>query len=164
MHLYEISAEMRRALHELEIAEEQGDAEAYEAAMLKLSGLQLDRDEKLAACCKYAQELNAEVNAISGEMDRLKGMAERAEKRLEDWKAYVGACLGAGETWKGRGFALSWRKSEAVKVADEAKLPDLYWRERIVREPDKKAISADIKAGATIPGAVLEVRQNLQIK
>ena len=164
MHLYEISADMRRALHELEIAEASGDAAAYEAAMERVSKLDMDREQKLTACCQYAQELNAEVAAISAEMERLKGMAESAERRLENWKRYIGSCLGAGETWKGRGFALSWRKSEAVKVADEAKLPDLYWRERTIREPDKKAISVDIKAGTTIPGAVLEVRQNLQIK
>lgn len=164
MRLYEINADMRRALHELEIAEEQGNAEAYEQAMLKLGGVSMARDEKLSACCAYYRELDAEVTAIDAEIDRLTNMRDRAAKRLSSWKDYLGQCLGAGEGWQGGMFKLSWRKSEAVKVLDEKQIDPLYWRERTVREVDKKAIAQDLKLGATIPGAVLEVRQNLQLK
>lgn len=164
MKLYEISADMRRALHALEVAEESGDAAGYEAAMGALSALEIARDEKLNACCAYYRELDAEVTAIDAEIDRLNGMRDRAAKRLEDWKNYLGQCLGVGERWKGGMFKLSWRESKAVKVADEKAIPELYWRERIVREIDKKAIAEDLKCGATIPGAALETRQHLQLK
>lgn len=164
MKLYEISNDMRRALHALEVAEESGDAEAYEQAMLELGGLSMARDEKLNACCAYYRELDAEVTAIDAEIERLNGMRDRAAKRLEDWKQYLGQCLGVGERWKGGMFRLGWRKSTAVTVSDEKALPELYWRERIVREIDKKAIAEDLKCGATIPGAALETRQHLQLK
>lgn len=164
MKLYEINADMRRALHELEIAEEQGNAEAYEQAMLKLGGLGMARDEKLAACCAYYRELESDTESLEREIERLESARARAQKRLENWREYIGANLGAGEAWKNELFKLSWRKSTAVQVQDEKAIPELYWRERVVREIDKKAIAEDLKCGATIPGAALETRQNLQLK
>lgn len=164
MKLYEINADMRRALHELEIAEEQGNAEAYEQAMLKLGGVSMARDEKLSACCAYYRELESDTKSLEREIERLESARARAQKRLENWREYIGANLGAGEAWKNELFKLSWRKSEAVKVLDEKQIDPLYWRERTIREVDKKAIAQDLKLGATIPGAVLEVRQNLQLK
>lgn len=164
MKLYEINADMRRALHELEIAEEQGNAEGYEAAMAALEKLGMARDEKLTACCAYYRELDAEVTAIDAEIDRLTNMRDRAAKRLSSWKDYLGQCLGAGEGWQGGMFKLSWRKSTAVQVQDEKAIPELYWRERVVREIDKKAIVEDLKCGATIPGAALETRNHLQLR
>lgn len=164
MRLYEISADMRRALHELEIAEEQGDAEAYEAAMDALTALEITRDAKLSACCAYHRELEADVASLEHEIERLESARARAKERLEKWREYIGANLGVGESWKNELFKLSWRKSEAVKVLDEKQIDPLYWRERTIREVDKKAIAQDLKLGTSIPGAVLEVRQNLQVK
>lgn len=162
--LYEISVVMRRAIHDLEIAEANGDPAAYEAAMERLVVLKIDRNEKLSGCCAYYRELEAEAQGVACELARLEGLHKAAKARLEVWKRYMGACLGAGEEWRSDLFRLSWRESKAVQVTDEKAVPELYWREKIVREIDKKAISEDIKTGATIPGAVLEVRQNLQLK
>lgn len=164
MKLYEISADMRRALHALEVAQESGDAHEYEAAMTALSKLEMDKHEKLGACCAYYRELEAEIAAIDAEVTRLQDRQERAEKRLAEWREYIGYNLGAGEQWKNEFFKLSWRKSTAVAVSDEKAIPELYWRVREVREIDKKAIAEDLRCGATIPGAALETRQHLQLK
>lgn len=164
MKLYEISADMRRALHALEVAQESGDAHEYEAAMTSLSKLEMDKHEKLGACCAYYRELEADCAAIEVEIARLEERQKAAKNRLAEWKEYIGYNLGAGEKWKNNLFSLSWRESKAVVVSDEKAIPELYWRERIVREIDKRAIGEDLKTGATIPGAVLEVRQNLQLK
>lgn len=164
MKLYQINADMRRALHALEVAEEQGDAAAYEQAMLELGGLSMAREEKLAACCAYHRELESDLESLEREIERLETRKAAAKTRLESWREYIALNLGDGQTWKNELFKLSWRKSTAVTVSDEKALPELYWRERIVREIDKKAIAEDLKVGAQIPGATLEIRNHLQIK
>lgn len=163
MKLYEISAEMRRALHDLEIAQEAMDPKAYEEAMERISKLEGDKDKKLADCCAYYRELQAEVDGADAELERIKNLAENAQNRLDNWKKYIAICLGAGETWKNSIFKLSWRKSVAVRIENEEQIPPAYLREILRYEPDKKQIMADLKQGATIPGAVLEEKQNLQI-
>ena len=162
--LYEISADMRRALHALEVAQESGDAHEYEAAMAALSKLEMDKHEKLGACCAYYRELEADCAAIEVEISRLEERQKAAKKRLAEWKEYIGYNLGAGEKWKNNFFSLSWRPSEAVEIQDEKLIEEFYWREKTVRTVDKKAITQDIKCGATVTGATLVVKNNLQIK
>ena len=59
---------------------------------------------------------------------------------------------------------LSYRKSEAVVLTDEAVIPDEYKKEKLTVSIDKTEIKKALKAGTEVPGAVIEVRQNLQIK
>lgn len=59
---------------------------------------------------------------------------------------------------------LSYRKSEAVVFTDEALIPSEYKKEKLTISVDKTEIKKAIKAGAEVPGAEIEVRQNLQIK
>lgn len=59
---------------------------------------------------------------------------------------------------------LSYRKSEAVVFTDEALIPAEYKKEKLTISVDKTEIKKAIKAGAEVPGAEIEVRQNLQIK
>ena len=59
---------------------------------------------------------------------------------------------------------LSYRKSEAVVFTDEAVIPAEYKKEKLTVSIDKTEIKKALKAGTEVPGAVIEVRQNLQIK
>ena len=59
---------------------------------------------------------------------------------------------------------LSFRKSEAVEIEDESKVPAMYKEQVITEKIDKKAIKDALKEGAEIPGVKLEKRSNLQIK
>ena len=59
---------------------------------------------------------------------------------------------------------LSYRKSEAVVFTDEAAIPSEYKKEKTTISIDKAEIKKALKAGTEVPGAVIEVRQNLQIK
>ncbi len=63
-------------------------------------------------------------------------------------------------------FTLSYRKSEAVKIDDQSKIPFEYIRtpEPPAPQPDKTAIKEALKAGQLVPWATIEVRKNLQIK
>lgn len=59
---------------------------------------------------------------------------------------------------------LSYRKSEAVVFTDEEAIPAEYKKEKLTISVDKTEIKKAIKAWTEVPGAMIEVRQNLQIK
>ena len=59
---------------------------------------------------------------------------------------------------------LSYRKSEAVVFTDEAAIPSEFKKEKTTISIDKTEIKKAIKAWTEVPGAVIETRQNLQIK
>ena len=59
---------------------------------------------------------------------------------------------------------LSYRKSEAVVLTDEAVIPAEYKKEKLTISVDKAEIKKALKAGTSVPGAIIEVRKNLQIR
>lgn len=59
---------------------------------------------------------------------------------------------------------MSFRRSAAVTVFDEAALPAEYVAEKISKTPDKAAIKAAIKSGIEVPGAALVDNLSVQIK
>lgn len=59
---------------------------------------------------------------------------------------------------------LSYRKSEAVVFTDEEAIPAEYKKEKISISVDKTEIKKALKAWTEVPGAMIETRQNLQIK
>lgn len=59
---------------------------------------------------------------------------------------------------------LSYRKSEAVVFTDEEAIPAEYKKEKITISVDKTEIKKALKAWTEVPGAIIETRQNLQIK
>lgn len=59
---------------------------------------------------------------------------------------------------------LSYRKSEAVVFTDEEAIPAEYKKEKIMISVDKTEIKKALKAWTEVPGAIIETRQNLQIK
>lgn len=59
---------------------------------------------------------------------------------------------------------LSYRKSEAVVFTDEEAIPVYYKKEKITVSVDKTEIKKALKAWLEVAGAMIETRQNLQIK
>lgn len=59
---------------------------------------------------------------------------------------------------------LSYRKSEAVVFTDEEAIPAEFKKEKLTISVDKTEIKKALKSGTEVPGAMIEVRQNLQIK
>lgn len=95
----------------------------------------------------------------------LKARKARIEKARDIAQAVIEKLLPVGEKLETDFVTLSWRKSEAVVVDGAPELlPEKYQRVKITVDADKTAIKAAIKAGEIVPGARLEVRQNLQIK
>jgi chromosome segregation ATPase len=159
MKLYEISERLRALIDSIDSAE---TPEAYEAAQAEIERTLLTRDEKLEACCAYDRELRAEIEVLEGEIGRLKDLKTAAEKKLTAWREYMARCVGVGEKWKSAKFSIGWRKSRGVIVTDGTQIPSIYLREKI--EIDRETLKKDLECGATIPGALLEERNNIQIR
>ena len=128
----------------------------------KLEHLRMDKHEKLRNIAFVA--LNAAADAKAYEEQKKKFAArEKAAKATAEWaKATLARELG-GKKMKEAEFAISYRKSEAVEVADEAAVPDEFR----IPQPDKidrAALKAALKNGAVISGAQIVERQNIQIR
>ena len=161
MTLYEIKSEYLAALDNIEVDEDGVIVNADE-----LETLAGQFDEKAEAVGLYIKNLEAEEKAIKAEMDSLKGRAAAKAAKAERLKEYLaGAMLQTDrkvlETAKIR---LSFRRSVAVVIDNEAEIPAEYMRVKHTEMPDKVALKDALKAGEDIPGARLEECQNLQIK
>lgn len=153
MKLYEINEEILDC-----IDMETGEIIAPE----KLESLQMDKHEKLRNIAFVALNATADAKAYE-EQEKKFAARKKAAKATVEWaKATLTRELG-GEKMKEAEFTVSYRKSEAVEIADEAAVPDEF---RIPQPDkiDKTAIKAALKGGAVIAGAQIVERQNIQIK
>ena len=153
MKLYEINQEILSCI----------DMETGEIiAPQKLEALQMDKHEKLRNIAFVA--LNAAADAKAYEEQEKKFAArKRSAKATVEWARETLARELAGQKMKEAEFTISYRKSEAVEVADEAAVPDEFR----IPQPDKidrAALKAALKNGAVIAGAQIVERQNIQIK
>lgn len=158
MNLYQISAAIENAFMSCidpETGEIVGDTSA-------LDDLQIQREEKIENIALYIKNLKAEAEAIQNEERKLKSRRQTCENRADWLKKYLANNL-QGEKFKSPRAAISWRRSESVKVNDLWKLPEQYIR-IADPEPDKKALKKALKAGEAIEGAELVQSLNLQIK
>lgn len=157
MKLYEICLEIQSILDDID-AGVIGETDAA----VELDALGKDGDEKIRNICGLIKNLEAESGAIDAEVSRLRKRSKSLEGRIDWLKNYIGSAVGEGNRWVNGVHRISWRRSKAVVVL-ESLLDGKWWREKLVREPDKLAIKAELEAGNAIAGAVLNERWNMQI-
>lgn len=160
IELYEINKQLQEA-YESAVDPETGEILSDEA-LDRISTLEMARDEKIESVGLWIKNLAAEAAAIKAEKLELAKRQASAEKRAENLKKYLSEVL-AGEKFKTARLSISWRKSEAVKVADDCFLPDEYLTFK-EPAPNLTALKAALKAGETIPGASIVSSNNIQIK
>lgn len=159
MKLYEILDEIHKIGAEIHEA-----GELTQELQEELSASKIELKDKMDSIGKLILGWQSEAEMLKLEEGRLKERRQKMEKQADDLMWYVKSCLPQGTNFKTPLFTFAWRKSTSVEILDESKLPDIYWREKIIREPDKKQIGDDLKTGATIPGCSLKESQNLSIK
>jgi hypothetical protein len=133
----------------------------------EVEALLLDRDQKMAWLNNATKKLLNERSLVAGlkaERDRVVELIKDREATIERLEATIGRLVGEGQK-ADLGFAkVSWRKSEAVMIADGAveKLDDRF----IVTSfaVDKKAVKEALKAGEELVGCELVERNNMSIK
>ena len=153
MKLYEINQEILSC-----IDMETGEIIAPE----KLENLQMDRREKLRNIAFVALNAAADVKAYE-EQEKKFSARKKAAKSTVEWAKETLKRELAGKKMKEPEFSISYRKSEAVEIADLNSVPDEF----LAPQPpkvDKTALKAALKNGAVIAGAQIVERQNIQIK
>jgi hypothetical protein len=126
--------------------------------------LEIERQAKLEAVALYVKGLEAEAAAIRAEEKALAERRQAKERKAERLREYVARSMrmfGDSKLETAR-VALSFRRSEAVKIMNERRIPHGF----LIMKPsiDKTAIKKALKAGQEVNGAILVERQNLQIK
>lgn len=114
---------------------------------------------------KAIRNKQAEVEAFKAEADRLTEKKQAAEKAVDGMKKLILDYMRATDQKKtGTGlFTVSRRSSKSCELTDETKIPEQY----LIPQPakiDKKAILAQLKEGAEIPGAQLKESESIMIK
>jgi hypothetical protein len=163
MKLYDINNEILVLEHHMEVAEDAGEA-APQVWKNHLDELKIDRHLKIEGCAVMIKNWTALAESIKAEEQALKRRREILENRAEWLKNYLQYNLKPGERYNAGRVELAWRKSEAVEITDEFKVPDQFIKIEQVSKIDKLAIKENIKAGEEVPGAVLVTRQNLTVK
>lgn len=128
-----------------------------------LADLQMERTEKIKNVALWVKNLNASVTALKAERDAFDERMKSAQKKADGLKKYLADAL-QGQKFSTDECVVSFRRSAAVAVLDEAVLPAEYIAEKITKSPDKAAIKAAIKSGIDVPGAALVDNLSVQIK
>lgn len=153
MKLYEIDKEVESCI----------DMETGEIIDVeKLAALQMERKQKIRNICLWVKDLEAEAKALEEEEKKFAYRKKVAKNKLEGLKKFLAAYL-HGETVKEVEYTVSWRKSEALDIAENASIPDEF----LIPQPaqvNKVDLKKALKKGAVIEGVSIIERQNIQIK
>ena len=113
MTLYEIDAEIEAC-----IDGETGEVLDYE----KLDGLQIERDRKIENIVFLIENTEHDIEGLKAQEEIFKARRKASEKKLESLKGYLSYAL-QGQKFETLRAKVTFRKSEAVIVEDEAKVP-----------------------------------------
>jgi hypothetical protein len=159
--LYEIDNLLREAYAAAEEHVDQETGEIPEDWDKFLDDVQMERDQKALAVAAMYREFEAERGAIADEAKRLAERARAAENKAKRLKAYLAHFVQPGEKLKDARVSIGWRKSTAVIIEDESRLPEECWK--VVRTVSKTSVKEMLGKGE-VDGARIEARQNIQIR
>lgn len=128
----------------------------------KLEALQMDKHEKLRNIAFVALNAAADAKAYEEQEKKFAARKKAAKSTVEWAKETLKRELG-GKKMKEAEFTISYRKSEAVEIADLNAVPDEF----LVPQPpkvDKAGLKKAIKGGAVIDGVTIAEKQNIQIR
>ena len=120
------------------------------------------RDEAIEGIAMGIKEAKAEAEAIKAEEKALAQRRKVRENKASGLTKYLSDYL-AGRKFSTPKVAISYRKSEAVEIADLNAVPDEF----LAPQPpkvDKVGLKKAVKGGAVIEGVSLVERQTIQIK
>lgn len=158
--LYELNAKL--ATYEMEY-----DEDGVWINEDELDAIHMERDEKIENVCLWAKNLRAEASAIKTEEKALSDRRKSKERKADSLEAYVASNLD-GQKFETPRVKIQWRKSEAVEILDESKVPSEYMDISVVSKPIKAEIKKYLKgiegSGETCDWARLDKRNSMSIK
>lgn len=161
MNLYWVDNAIYKLYDEF-VDPETGEITDAEAFAERYAALQLTREEVIENTLLMYKNAAADAAAIAEEIKNLTARKAALEKRAERFKADAANALN-GEKFSSAKVTATWRKSTAAEV-DESLCPAEYFATKVTTIPDKKAITAALKAGKEVAGCKLVERYNMTIK
>ena len=152
MNLYEIKREILDC-----VDTETGEIIDYE----KLEALSIEKDEKIENILLWLKNLYAQAAALKAEKLNFAKRQTVCENQIERLEKFITDILG-GNKWESAKVKASFRKSDELIMAEDAKIPVAFRKQKI--ELDKAGMKAAIKSGKKYKGFSLIEKQNLQIK
>lgn len=128
----------------------------------KLDALKMQKSDKVRNIALFIKNLKADAKAYKEEKEAFYARQKAAENKAAQLENYLSHALD-GEKVKEKEFSISWRKSKAVNILDEKKIPSDYLIQQAPKI-DKAGIRAALKDGGEVPGAELKESVNIQIK
>lgn len=161
MNLYWVDNAIYKLYDEF-VDPETGEITDPDAFAERYAELEISREEIIENTLLLYKNCVSDAEAIAAEIKTLKARQAALEKRADRLKADASDALN-GEKFQTARVAVSWRKSTAAEV-DESLCPEEYITTKITTAPDKKAITAALKAGQEIPGCKLVERVNMSVR
>lgn len=161
MNLYWVDNAIYKLYDEF-VDPETGEITDPDAFAERYAELEISREEIIENTLLLYKNCIADAAAIAEEIKVLKERKDAIERKAERFKTDAADALG-GEKFQTAKVAVSWRKSTAAEV-DESLCPEEYITTKVTTAPDKKAITAALKAGQEIPGCKLVERMNMSVK
>ena len=152
--------------NEIDLIAKNNDGEIPEDKMESLIVSQTNSLVQLEKLCKYIAYLEYFAESCKQEENRISSARRKAENRVESIKKWITPyVLSKGKVSAGT-FSLTTRQSKGLIVKDESVIPENYFEHKIIEQKilNKSQLKKDIDSGSIIPGAMIEIRENLQIK
>lgn len=161
MKLYELTQNYRNL-------ENLGEQEGLTVEMIQeaLGQVEEDINTKIENTCKVMKEIEADALGIDEEIKRLtvlKKQKENTAKKLKEYIEFEMNGIGLNKV-EGKLFKISFRKSKAVKILDETKIPKEFIKIKTTETILKTKLSKALKNGEIVEGAELIENRSLQIK
>lgn len=158
--LYNITTEQLRINELLEELEGELSPELEEALIINEDNF-LAKSEGYIESIAYFKARAEAADVRIKEYQRIKRIAENAEKRLKERMQWAMEVLGRDKVEVGL-HKMSLRSSQAVNITDEAHIPNQYIK--VETKIDKESLKRDLKAGLVIEGAELITNKSIQIR
>ena len=129
----------------------------------KLTELMIAREDKIEGVALWIKNLDSDILAYEAEKKAFEERIAAAKRRRDGLKDWLTGVL-QGEKFSTSRCFVTFRKSKAVEIVDEAALPEMFVRVKTERAPDKKAIGDALKKGTEVNGARLVENQSINIK
>jgi hypothetical protein len=160
--LYEMTDQYKQLV---ELADSSDDPAEQQAFSDTLESLEGEIEEKLHGCAIVVKTIDANVDALEAEIDRLTARAKGMKGSRDRLKLYMETSmttLGI-EKVKGKLYTVAMQNNPPkVEITDETAVTDAYIF--VVTSPDKKKMADDLKAGVVVPGAQLVRTKSLRIR
>ena len=155
-------------------SDDPAEVAAATAALEQLITAEADNRKALTtkadAWCWVIDHMRAQSDARRAHADRLRELADEAERRAQTLQDQLVAALSRVDPdatkWELPAHKLSSRKTTAVQLDPDLlpdDLPEQFRRVKTTISPDKTALAAALKSGDAVPGAQLVERRSWRI-